>query len=1282
VVDPIPLLDFNTLNTSTCTFPFPVTFNDNSSGPILKRTWDFGDGSSQIDNPPFSSNVSHTYNKEGVFSVRLTLTTDKNCSVSKLIPNMVSIIAPKILKQNLPDSGCVPFVLEPKIQFDNPSQLTSWDWEYKDRNGNLLLSSNASSPPSFTINDSGIYRVDLKVTTQDGCQKSYFWDVKAGKVPKDFDFEASPLDDCASQTFIFKFKELAPDYLTGYTWVFNQKDTVRQKNPSKKFKKIEPVDVQLIVFQYGCSKEITKNDYVNVKGVVSAFSVLNDCSAPYERVVVDNSLGNIQNWVLNFGDGYTENYTTKQNSIKHTYASPGQYTVSLKVSDGVCDYIDSVIVRLADEQKVDFSFDKFPLCVSDTFMLINAVVDNSQFIKSYNWDLGCGFNGPGNSKSLKIKFSDLCKYSSNGGRGMYKMQLRIVDANNCVISSPIKNVMVGGPVADYSTLSPVTGCTNLPVNFKDNTSTDGSTPIVSRLWTFGDGTAPKNILSGQVSHVYSKDGIFPVTLTVTDAVGCTSTKSGINIATSDPDIDVFSFETVSCLNKNIQLEAKSSATLVSYVWNLGDGIIKNNVANPRVSYSAVGLKTIVLTVKDLLGCEKTITKSNFLTIDMPMATFVADKLVSDCPPFNANFSFNGNFAESFEWDFGDGTTSALKDPSHLYQQSGNYPVTLTVTSPGGCVATSSSPVVLQVKGPRGAVAFKPTLCEPYNAEFNITHENTDYVFIDYGDGNVSGNIPVADMIPYSYTDTGLYQPNVFLLNTNGCTVFLKSPNDIRTVSLEPKFTPDINFMCDNGRVEFTDRTLANEKLVSWQWDFGDTKTGVGPRPANFYSRPGIYSVKLNVISQSGCQKSLTRSSIIEVQARPDIGIQSNKAIICEDDIIQFTGIEVVPNNSPTVSWFWDFTNGNSATGQFPPPQQFRKGGIYPFRLYATNSKGCSDTLFQNFTVNPNPIVDAGADIVFCLGKPVSLTPQGGLSYQWDQAPGISCTNCTSPTINPSSDAVYRVKGISSLGCFAYDSVRVKVIQPSTIKAIADTLVCEGQSVQLTSSGTELVSWSPATGLSRTDVFSPIAKPSQTITYTVTGKDIYNCFTTKDDVVVRVIPNPKVDVGNDTTVKAGYPFTINPSYSNDVARVQWVPSLFLNCSNCKTPVSTPSYSATYTVFAYTPEGCMSKDVINVFVTCTKDNLFIPTTFSPNGDGMNEVFFPRGRGIEKIRSMKVFSRWGQLIYEKQNFLANDQSAGWDGRKAGQYVTPDVYVYMIELVCENGNIITLKGDVTLIR
>jgi gliding motility-associated-like protein len=329
-----------------------------------------------------------------------------------------------------------------------------------------------------------------------------------------------------------------------------------------------------------------------------------------------------------------------------------------------------------------------------------------------------------------------------------------------------------------------------------------------------------------------------------------------------------------------------------------------------------------------------------------------------------------------------------------------------------------------------------------------------------------------------------------------------------------------------------------------------------------------------------------------------------------------------------------------------------------------------------------PPIFAGIDTFLCLNKPIQLKPSGASTFEWIAGPNLSCTNCIIPTINPANNAVYIVKGTSALGCVAYDSVAVKVVQPSKIIASQDVSICIGESVRLNASGTEIITWSPITGLSGFNIQSPIAKPNTTTTYTATGRDSYGCFITSDDIVVTVNTNPTVNAGNDTTMMAGYPLQLKPTYSPDVTRVVWVPSIFLSCYDCKTPVSTPMYSATYTVFAYTANNCMSKDVINVYATCTKENLFIPNTFSPNGDGSNEVFYPRGRGIQKIKSFKIFNRWGRLIHLSENFFANDQSAGWEGIKDGKYVTPDVYVYMIDLVCENGNIITLKGDVTLIR
>ena len=101
-----------------------------------------------------------------------------------------------------------------------------------------------------------------------------------------------------------------------------------------------------------------------------------------------------------------------------------------------------------------------------------------------------------------------------------------------------------------------------------------------------------------------------------------------------------------------------------------------------------------------------------------------------------------------------------------------------------------------------------------------------------------------------------------------------------------------------------------------------------------------------------------------------------------------------------------------------------------------------------------------------------------------------------------------------------------------------------------------------------------------------------------------------------------------------------------------------------------------------VVCGKENVFIPNTFSPNGDGRNEIFYPKGTGLFRIKSMRIFNRWGEVVFENKEFAANDASAGWNGTFKGKVASSDVYIYTMEILCENNAIIPFKGNVTLLR
>jgi gliding motility-associated-like protein len=130
------------------------------------------------------------------------------------------------------------------------------------------------------------------------------------------------------------------------------------------------------------------------------------------------------------------------------------------------------------------------------------------------------------------------------------------------------------------------------------------------------------------------------------------------------------------------------------------------------------------------------------------------------------------------------------------------------------------------------------------------------------------------------------------------------------------------------------------------------------------------------------------------------------------------------------------------------------------------------------------------------------------------------------------------------------------------------------------------------------------------------------------------------------------------------------------------VVTISRDITYRVQADNPGGCPATAEVVVEPICLAGDVFIPNTFSPNGDGRNDRFYPMGRAVSGIKSMRVFNRWGEMVFEKTNFNANDPSAGWDGTYKGKLLTPDVYVYVVVVLCHNAVVNEIKGNVTLLR
>jgi gliding motility-associated-like protein len=247
---------------------------------------------------------------------------------------------------------------------------------------------------------------------------------------------------------------------------------------------------------------------------------------------------------------------------------------------------------------------------------------------------------------------------------------------------------------------------------------------------------------------------------------------------------------------------------------------------------------------------------------------------------------------------------------------------------------------------------------------------------------------------------------------------------------------------------------------------------------------------------------------------------------------------------------------------------------------------------------------------------------------------------------------------------------------------ANTSVCRGSSTQLIASGTERYSWSPASGLNNSLIAAPKASPSVSTNYRVIGTDDIGCFSDTGYVAVKVYAVPTVNAGEDKTINVGQSIDLIPEISADVTGVNWTPTSGVFRNNYPGITARPVQSTEYTVEVVNEGGCMARDLVTVYVLCNNANVFIPNTFSPNGDGVNEVFYPRGTGLFTIKAMRIFNRWGELVFEKGNMKPNDPSAGWDGTCKGQKLTPDVFVYLVDVICDNNTVLTYKGNVALIK
>jgi gliding motility-associated-like protein len=486
----------------------------------------------------------------------------------------------------------------------------------------------------------------------------------------------------------------------------------------------------------------------------------------------------------------------------------------------------------------------------------------------------------------------------------------------------------------------------------------------------------------------------------------------------------------------------------------------------------------------------------------------------------------------------------------------------------------------------------------------------------------------------------------------------------------PGFNPafDVEAGCNGLPYRFQDQTATRFGTVNqWQWDFGDPASvediATSPSASYRYGNNGKFRVSLIVSTDIGCRDTLFRD--VEVGDRPDIGLMDD-TLICTIDTIR---LQTKANG--TFNWTPNYmiSDLNAAAPLVSPD--------VPTTYYLTfySSPGCFNTDSVFVDVRSFVSLRAGQDTTVCLGDSIFLRPQSdGLSYRWSPAATVSSPTAKETWARPTGTTRYSV--VSTIGkCQATDGFVVNTVSYPVADAGADTVICIGDAAFLSARGGQQYFWYPGNTLDDQTLRSPEARPLETTDYAVAVYDDRGCPKPSYDTV-RVVVIPPVDAfaGNDTVMVIGQPMQLRASGGSVYS---WSPVANLDRPDAEDPIARLNDDMTFVVRVSTQEGCYAFDTVQVKVYKTPPELFVPTAFTPNGDGLNDRLKPVPVGIATLVYFKVYNRYGELV-----FSTNEVGKGWNGMYKGRDQGNESFVWQALGIDYLGNQVFRKGQTTLIR
>ena len=630
-------------------------------------------------------------------------------------------------------------------------------------------------------------------------------------------------------------------------------------------------------------------------------------------------------------------------------------------------------------------------------------------------------------------------------------------------------------------------------------------------------------------------------VTGTDANNCTNTDTVIVTVNPLPTANAGNDTTI-CIGDSIQLSATGGT---SYTWTPAGSLTNPNIANP-IAFSNT-TTTYVVTVTDGLGCVDTDTVT-ITVVPLPTVTISNDTTIcdGDCIQLNATGG------TSYSWT----PTTGLSNPNianPIACPTANITYTVIVTNANSCTATDSVTITINPL-PTITASNDTTICDGACATLNASG-GTSYVWSPstwLSDSTIANPTAcVTSQTTYVVTGTDANS----CINTDTVTI---SINPLPTITASPDVwvcVGDSAQIFANGGTSYTWSPIAGLS---------------NPNISNPMAAPANTTIYVVTgTDANGC--SNTDSVLVIANDTVPISL-ANDTTICAGDSVQLGGN---PTSVPGTSFSWSpAASLNNPTSANPIAFPTVTTTYY---VTATNDT-CSTTDSITVTVHPISSISAGNDLSMCFGDTVQLTASGGASYVWSPGNSLSDSTIFNPLAFPTATNSYIVNALDTNGCNNSDTVLVTVNPLPTINAGNDVAICEGDTAQLQASGASSYLWTPSAGLSDTTIANPLAFPTVTTSYFVTGTDTNSCSNI-DTVVVNVNALPTITAFSDTAVCSGVSVQLNATGGSAYT---WVPAATLNNANIPNPIASPLATTAYSVTGVDTNGCINVDSVTITI----------------------------------------------------------------------------------------------------